>query len=103
MHRESVFLKEEQTWHLLTNYKNESFEFVYLNKIIRIRDLKIAEFNFKLLHQILPCKKFLCKIGVIPDNRCAWCDKGKVLNICFSHVPQLEIFGILSLKCKKLS
>ena len=75
MHREPVVLKEEQTWHILTNSIYPNFDFVYLNKIINIRDLKIAEFNFKLFHQILPCRIFLCKIGVLPYNTCAWCDK----------------------------
>ena len=96
-HRESVVLKEEQTWHILTNNKYESFEFVYLNKIIGIRDLKIAEFNFKLLHQILPCKTFLCKIGVIPDNRCAWCDKGESIEHMLFTCPSIgNIWNIIA-------
>ena len=32
-----------------------NFKEVYANKIIKIKDKKIAETNFKILHGILPC------------------------------------------------
>ena len=38
---------------------NIDFESVYTNKITHIKDLKIAEFNYKVLHNILPCNKNL--------------------------------------------
>ena len=97
MPREAVVFIEEQTWHILTSSKYENFILVYLNKIINIRNLKIAEFNFKLFHQILPCKTFFCKIGVTSDNKCSWCDKVEsVEHMGFSCYSIQNIWYVLS-------
>ena len=68
----------EQHWRDIFRKENIDFKTVYTNKIRYIKDKKIAEFNFKVLHQILPCnvnlfrwkKKMsdLCDICNIPET-----------------------------------
>ena len=41
------------------NVRIEDFEKAYLLKVLRIKDKKISEMNFKILHNILPCNKNL--------------------------------------------
>ena len=68
----------EQHWRDIFGRDNIDFKSVYTNKISTLKDKKIAEFNFKVLHQILPCnvnlfrwkKKMsdLCEICNIPET-----------------------------------
>ena len=55
-----------------TNY-NIDFKLVYITKIKNINDLKIAAFNYKILHNILPCNKNLKLWGKRTDDVCDVC------------------------------
>ena len=47
----------------------------YTIKIKLIKDKKISEFNFKLLNNILPCKKNLFKWKIMSNSQCGYCGK----------------------------
>ena len=47
---------------------------VFEYKFTQINDNKVKQFNFKLLHRILPSKDNLCKWRIAKDNLCDICD-----------------------------
>ncbi len=53
--------KQELYWKHVLQIENINFSKVYNDKILSVGDKKIAEFNFKILHQILPCNYKLFK------------------------------------------
>lgn len=46
---------------------------IYDEKIVKINDKSIAEFNFKLLHNLLPNNLYLSKWNKNIDKYCAYC------------------------------
>ena len=63
---------EELIRQLLCNF-DITFSVVYQNKIGNMIDKKLAEFNYKTLHLILPCNKNLKKWGKQDDDKCNIC------------------------------
>ena len=53
---------QERIWHRVLGIDEINFENVYKRKII-IKDKKLAEFNYKVLHFTLPCGVSLKKVG----------------------------------------
>ena len=54
--------------------KNEvEFNHVYIRKIKQMEDTKLAEFNYKVLHDILPCNVNLKKWKIIESDKCNFC------------------------------
>ena len=53
---------EENYWKKIIESENLKFNIIYSNKIKHIKDTKIAEFNYKVLHCILPCFDNLKKV-----------------------------------------
>ena len=54
--------------------KKIKIENVYTTKI-KITDKKLAEFNFKVLHLILPCGVNLKRWGIKDNNKCKICSE----------------------------
>ena len=61
---------------IMKTLKQNSIDFkcVYLNKIKNLKDLKLSEFNYKVLNNILPCNKNLKLWGKQPNDKCDICD-----------------------------
>ena len=69
--------KIENTKHSLFtqhNIPSENIRTVYTTKIKKITDRKIAEFNYKVINNILPCNKNLTKWRIINDEKCPACN-----------------------------
>ena len=64
----------ETYWSNLFNNMNIEFGTVYRNKIAVIKDKKMAEFNLKILHNILPCNANLYKWKQKPSDLCSTCN-----------------------------
>ena len=47
---------------------------IYKQKIIDIKIVRLREFNFKLLHNIIPCAKVLCKWNATISETCTYCN-----------------------------
>ncbi len=58
---------------VLNNSEKLAFEYLFQTKVKNIYDSKIAEFNFKVFHGILPCQKNLVKWKVETDKSCPRC------------------------------
>ena len=43
------------------------------------KEIKLKEFNFKLLHNILPCNKNLAKWKIKPNDRCDVCGQSQTI------------------------
>ena len=66
------------------------WEVVLKHKFNLINDNRIKQFNFKLLHKILPCKDNLFKWKITNDNLCNSC-----------RIPETSFHFLLS--CKKIT
>ena len=47
---------------------------IYVQKVKEIKIIKLSEFNFKLLHNIIPCGKILCKWKDNISEKCILCN-----------------------------
>ena len=63
---------QQKVWNRLFKTENIAYEHVYTCKI-KIIDKKLAEFNYKVLHLILPCKLNLYRWGLCESNICDIC------------------------------
>ena len=52
-----------------------SNEDVFIAKLVNIKEIKLKEFNFKVLHNILPCNANLAKWGKIDHDTCDICNE----------------------------
>ncbi len=69
---------------------------VYIHKIKRIADKKIAEFNFKTLHFILPCNKHLKRWKIVEHDHCDVCGEVQdIQHLLFSCKRNVNIWEIL--------
>ena len=65
---------QEKVWQKVLGMEKINFANVYTTKI-KITDKKLAEFNFKVLHLILPCGVNLKRWGIKDDNKCKICSE----------------------------
>ena len=54
----------------------------FYNKVFKIKDQKLAEFNFKVFHKILPCSKNLKKWKKQEFDECEVCH---TTDVCYSY------------------
>ena len=66
----------------------------YIRKIKVIKDKKLAETNFKILNNILPCNRNLHKWQKVKPIYVTSAKKRKVLVICYITVQEPNPFGI---------
>ena len=72
--------------YLIPDFNNEIHATsAFLNKCIKIRETKLAEFNFKLLHYILPCNKHLKRWGKKTSDLCALCGEVESIEHLIYH------------------
>ena len=65
---------KETKWKEALGVDEINFKDVYTKKIIKILDRKLAEFNFKILHDILPCNVNLVRWKKIANKECRLCN-----------------------------
>ena len=64
----------EQYWQHFFELNDDDFKKIYRLKIVQVKDKKIAEFNFKTLHNILPCNMNLVRWKKKNDRKCHICN-----------------------------
>ena len=57
----------------ILNNNTIDFRRAYVTKIKMVKEQKLSEFNYKCIHNILPCNKNLKKWGKINHDRCDVC------------------------------
>ncbi len=68
------------TTKFLTQYcNNEDLSFVFTKKIVLEKEIKLKEFNFKLLHGILPCNKNLKQWKIKLSDKCDVCERQQTI------------------------
>ena len=67
----------ENKWKRLFNTENMDFKQIYRRKISNIFEHKIAEFNYKLLHDIIACKHKLKTWKILNDDKCDICNESE--------------------------
>ena len=64
------------TTNYLSGYSNdEDLSYIFERKIVKEKETKLKEFNFKLLHGISSCKKNLYKWNIRNDDKCDVCNQ----------------------------
>ena len=78
----------------LFNLNNFDFSSCYKIKVQQIPDKKICDFNFKLLSNILACRKKLFKWQVIQSENCMLCNSVETIeHLLFTCPVKLEIWN----------
>ena len=67
---ETVYSKQFRFPNTATLWRN-----IYTQKTIIPKLPKLCEFNYKVLHNLIPCAKQLCKWKKIESDRCTMCGK----------------------------
>ena len=65
--------RSEERWQSMFYLDHADFKTVYKHKVIFVKDRKIAEFNYKMLHDILPCNLNLVKWKKVKYPNCNFC------------------------------
>ena len=60
-------------WRREYNLPIVKWQHIYMRRVKNVSDKKIAEFNFKIIHRILPCGVYLSKWKENVSGRCAYC------------------------------
>ena len=63
----------EASWIIKFGGNEINFKTVYTNKVAKIKDIKLAETNLKILHNILPCGENLVKWKKVESPECSIC------------------------------
>ena len=63
------------SWNNMMQIDEREFKELLLNYKISITDLKLCEFQYKLLHRIVPCNNWLTKVGIKNNVKCDHCDE----------------------------
>ena len=89
----------------LQNVSQESISHTYRLKIKYLKDKQIAEFNYKLLNDLLICRQKLQKWGLNEDSKCVFCSKEETVeHLIFTCHQKFQIwksvYTILKLKCR---
>ena len=59
---------------------DDNYGHVFTKKVKFEKEIKLKEFNFKLLHGILPCNKNLEKSKIKPNDRCDVCGLSQTID-----------------------
>jgi hypothetical protein len=68
-----------QSWSDKLNIEKEDLDKAYTLKIVHIKDKKISEMNFKILHNILPCNKNLLSWKKSNSKYCTVCSQEETI------------------------
>ena len=67
------------TEYLKSHCDKDNFTFVFKRKIVQEKEIKLKEFNYKLLHGILPCNKNLMKWKIRMNDKCDVCQQQQTI------------------------
>ena len=82
---ESIFSREFQ----FPN-KHYIWENVYKQKLCDLKIPKLCEFNFKLLHNVVPCGKTICKWQRNISEICAYCSEVETTKHMLFECPRIK-------------
>ncbi len=82
----------EHVWSKKFNCINNSsiWENIYKEKITKEKYTKFAEFNFKLLHNILPCGNIVSKWNRNVSKFCAYCNSIETIEHIYYECPRIK-------------
>lgn len=68
------------------------WEPIYRSPYCSLRETKLQSFQFKLLHRILPCKKYLMNIRIANSDLCDFCEVTDTLSHFFFYCQKVTVF-----------
>ena len=88
---------QEQKWKQVLDQYEINFDKTYLHKIKYIHDKKLSEFNFKVLHLILPCGLNQKRWGHKTDETCDICKvTHDIIHMLFYCAKAKQIWSVIS-------
>ena len=82
----------ETYWHQATNLRatEDVIHKSYIQNVKQLKDKKLAETNFKILNNILPCNKNLCKWGIGDTDLCCFCQEEENVSHLLFQCPHVK-------------
>lgn len=59
---------------------------------ITTKETKLQSLQFKIIHAVTPCRKYLRQIRVVEDESCTWCGEVDDINHFFFLCPRIKTF-----------
>ena len=84
-------------------YDMQSFHFkhIFTSKVLQVSDIKIREFNYKVLHRILPCGSYLSKWKPNISANCHFCEQIETIEHLIFNCPRIfSLWRAISVICK---
>ncbi len=93
-------IEKEVFWTNVLGNDDIDVNMMYTSKIINIKDKKIAEFNYKVLHTILPCNVNLVRWKKAENKKCMFCKEDEdIPHLLFNCVYAQTIWQTLRNDC----
>ena len=77
------------------NLNKQTIETIYTIPFRVTKDIRLAIFQFKVVHHILPTNATLFRDKIIQRDNCHLCDQKQTLSHLFVLCPDVQIFGKL--------
>ena len=88
------------TGYLKSHCDKDDFTFVFMRKIVQEKEIKLKEFNYKLLHGILPCNKNLMKWKIRMNDECDVCQREQsIKHLLFECVYVKPLWEVVEKIC----
>lgn len=72
--------------------RSTAWQEIYLSPYHTSRDTKLQAFQYKLIHRIIPCNRYLHKIRIKETDTCTYCDESDTLQHFFWSCTAVEAF-----------
>ena len=92
--RDKVTSKVLSATKYLRQYRDiDDVNYTYTERVWLEKEIKLKEFNFKVLHGILPCDKNLKQWKIRMSDCCDVCGRFRLLNIYSGIADMLDLIG----------
>ena len=86
--------------YLKSHCDKDDFTFVFMTKIVQEKEIKLKEFNYKLLHGILPCNKNLMKWKIRMNDECDVCQREQsIKHLLFECIYVKPLWEVVEKNC----
>ncbi|XP_056008394.1 uncharacterized protein LOC125674557 [Ostrea edulis] len=93
--------KHHNLYHKEYNVSKEMWKHIYQQKIKLALDRIIAEFNYKLMHNLLSCKKYMFKWKKESSDKCSLCLETEDMRHLIYECKNVSlVWNMVSLACK---
>ncbi len=97
-HMPNNILKWCETYHYFKNADPKTWQTIFKLPFQVIRETRIQTFQYKILHKVIWCNKWLFNIKIKTSELCDYCNDIDDITHFFFHCPKVKIFWNSALK-----